>query len=57
VHIGNALQHLFRAVLLQGMHAFFKSDGQQLGDARMFLNGLLDQVGADQQLVKPTRPR
>src|SRR5574340_445516 len=56
VHIGDALQDFLHAVLLQGMHAVFKTDSQQLGDARMFLDRLLDSIGADQEFVQNDAP-
>src|SRR3989338_913363 len=51
MHVGDALQYFLHAVLLQGVHAIFEADGQQFGDARMFLNRLLHRISANQQLV------
>ena len=54
--VGDAAQDFFDAVLLQGAHAFFQRKRKQLGDPRMFLNGLLHRIGADQQFVQADAP-
>src|SRR5688572_18818769 len=51
VHVGDALQHLLHAVLLQRAHAVVERGRHDLRYARMLLDQLLDQVAAEQQLV------
>ena len=50
--VGDAGQYFFDAIHLQRQHAVFQRGGQQLGHAAMFLQQLLDLVGADHQFVQ-----
>src|SRR3989338_895056 len=56
MHIGDALQNLFNSILLQGVHAIFKADSQQLSDSCMLLNSFFDRIGSDQQFVQTHPP-
>src|SRR5262245_8846157 len=55
-HVGDALKHFFDPVHLQGAHAFFQGDGEDLGDAGVLLDELLEVIGGDQQLVQADPP-
>src|SRR5258708_10276641 len=51
-HIGDALEHLFDPIHLQGSHPFLETDRKDFRDAGVFLDQLLDGVGSDQQLMQ-----
>ena len=56
MHVGNALQDLLDAVLLQRPHAFGKRGGNDFHYPRVFLDVFLDCIGAHQQLVQAYPP-
>src|SRR5712664_4102923 len=51
-HIGDALEHLFDPIHLQGSHPFLETDRKDFRDAGVFLDQLLDGIGSDQQLMQ-----
>src|SRR5437867_821067 len=52
LHVGDAHQAFFHAVLLERAHAVLEALCQHLGDARVLLDQLLQLVGGDQELVQ-----
>src|ERR1044071_8936223 len=51
--VGEARQALLHPVLLQRAHAVLEALGEDVGDARMLLDQLLQLVVGDEQLVQP----
>src|SRR5687767_2410186 len=54
--VRDARQALLHAVLLERAHALLQGDREQLGDARVLLDALLDAVAGDEQLVQAAAP-
>src|SRR5262249_49596455 len=50
--VGDSLQHLLYAILLQRAHPVVEGGGEHLGHPRVLLDGLLDAIRADQELVQ-----